>query len=77
MRPNENAYMRILFRFWFVFFVGGTQLTVHTIFSPDLTHSYVATTTQISYPPPKKNNNSRAFLFYVLLCIRRRKETQP
>lgn len=31
-----------------LFFWGGTQLTVHTIFSPGLTHSYVATTTQIS-----------------------------
>lgn len=66
MRPNENAYMRILFRFWFVFFVGGTQLTVHTIFSPDLTHSYVATTTQISYPPPQKKQQLSSLPF---LCI--------
>lgn len=51
----------------FVFFVGGTQLTVHTIFSPDLTHSYVATTTQISYPPPKKQQlSSLPFLCIIM-----------
>lgn len=67
MRPNENAYMRILFRFWFVCFLGGgTQLTVHTIFSPDLTHSYVATTTQISYPPQKKQLSSLPFLCIIM-----------
>lgn len=50
----------------FFFGGGGTQLTVHTIFSPDLTHSYVATTTQISYPPKKKQLSSLPFLCIIM-----------